>query len=198
MITEGVVLKLSLWRKMEKFSGPGGSWYRRSIRPAQALADPEWGRCSCCNRSPSSFRNSGRGLFQYAEGTEDASQCDLIPVSGYNVIGQEDGPADLCNSHCLAKHLKMSRAALRYRAHHKDVGAYAKLVSNKAAERDALLRKRFDELGRLHGAGTIIARENGITRQAMSLVLRRAFGGTIPYLTASNEPLRSPKKKNEQ
>jgi len=176
------------WRKLGGVSGGVKSFYRRLITPV--VHSEDWGECTACGASPKQFISKKRGLYQFC--------LEETPSSGKEerelIKNLQPGNEMFCNARCFAKHKKTSRTQIAYSAAHAAIGSYKKEQKRTRRERDKSLRNRFRKLGRLHGASTVMAGEDNISRQAMSIALRRAFGGKLPYREAGSIP----KKKGEQ
>jgi len=176
MIVKNSPVVVFEWRKMPGISGEGATWYRRLIKSKEFR---QWATCDGCAKRPDSkFKSSNRGMYQYARLPvgSPASELDKEPRA-------EDSRV-YCNTRCLCDDLGKTRNQMRYHALHANVGSRREETVQKAKDRRERLRERFEELGMLHGASSLMAAEEGVSRQAMSILLRRAYDGQIPYKTA--------------
>ena len=168
------------WLELSKLRTEDERWYRRRVYGNRN----DGVFCQTCRKSPQEksldFRYPARGkaLYQYGLGV-DVSVHDLPRT--WLVVSEFDGL--FCNRACLPKELE-KRWAYQWRKHRNpNLGNRRNAIVTKSNERKERLKKRFVELGMAYGAVTIIASEEGISRQRVYQLLEGSYGkGSVPVL----------------
>jgi len=181
------------WVELKRLSSSEESWYKRRVYKS---AEVEVICCATCNNNKEGL---GKAMFEYsflsAEAgpyahlgellrTAELDTGTILTLMEWTESGWDGNT--YCNRGCLPKALLRRYNRSNRKSATPNYGKKRELQKVKSSERLSRLVSRYEGLGCIRGSATVIAIEEGISRQRVHKLLENWYGpGQVPCLNAA-------------